>query len=757
MTIEKFLKIQDEGLFQDFVWPNNLDEFSKINLIYGWNGTGKTTLSRLMNKLGREVAAKSTNIEVKVDGKNLKASEFIEQEHNIKVFNRDFIDKNIMTRGHFDQIVFLGKNVENQKRIEKKEELSFEKIQEKFDHEDLQKKASKKLDTFCTDEARFIKDELYSAGLDESDYQNYNIHRYKTDAEKIFEDSNQLSKYSFDTKILESSPEKLLKIIKEPNKTEVKTFDYKLPDLESIAKNINKLLDKELTRDIVDIVKELENDQDLEQWTREGLRYFDSNDSESCPWCEEKPSTRRIRKLRKHFDDSYEKLHTSIKGAIDEIEFHINEIPDLESYQFLNLFSDLSQEYKTNLDKLDKINSEIRKWFSMALDSLKKKLGKMNEPFALDHQLPDLGENICEKIKSQLENHNSRSKAYHQQRIELCKLYVNKIILEKRDEYISYKSSVDEIQEQINGIDEIIAGIKDEIIELKENAKDSETPLDQLNLGITDFFGHSELQFKDGGEEQGYTIIRGGDSKATPQSISEGEKTAIALLYFLMSIESDNFVMPASIIVFDDPVSSMDSNFLYQAISKINEVASKVAQTFILTHNFSVLSEIKRNVTKKNKSEYKFYILEVQQNLEERTAVIKTLPKVLKDYNSEYYYLFYCLWSIETEQESSVKWHYNLANMSRRFLETFFKFRFPGKHLKAAIEASKLEQYKADCIDRFVNRRSHIDSIDVLDHQGDPLAEADLAVKYILEMVKKLDSNHYNNMVETIKENEPID
>lgn len=93
MTIEKFVKIQDEGLFQDFAWPNNLEEFSKINLIYGWNGSGKTTLSRLMNKLGKGVATENINVEVKADGKNFKASKFIEQGYNIKVFNCDFIEK----------------------------------------------------------------------------------------------------------------------------------------------------------------------------------------------------------------------------------------------------------------------------------------------------------------------------------------------------------------------------------------------------------------------------------------------------------------------------------------------------------------------------------------------------------------------------------------------------------------------------------------------------------------------------------------
>lgn len=665
-----------------------------------------------------------------------------------------FYRKNIITRGHFDQIVFIGKNVAIQEEIEREEESSFKIMQEKSDLGDSLKKASTEFDNFCTKIARFIKDQLYSAGLDESDYQNYNINRYKDDAKKIFEAGDQLTNYNFDTKILESSPEELLEIIKEPNKPEVKNLDYKLPNLELIADSIDNLLNKRLTRDIV---RSLEDDRDLEQWTWDGLKYYDSNNSKTCPWCEEKPSTKRIEKLRKHFDDSYEKLYSSIKDTIDKIESHINEIPDLESYQSLNLFSDLSQEYIMNLDKLGEINAEIRQWLSISLASLTRKLSKMNEPFSLDHQLPQLDKNICEKIKGQLENHNSRSKTYNKERMELCKLYVNKIILEKHDKYISYKNSIDEIKEKINAKDKVIAETKNRIIELKENAKDSKAPLDQLNLSIADFFGHKELQFKDDGEEQGYTIIRGGDSKATPKSISEGEKTAIALLYFLMSIGSDNLDISTKIIVFDDPVSSMDSNFLYQAISKINEVASEDVQTFILTHNYSVLSEIKRSMPKKNKAEYKFYMLEVLQNLEKRNAVIKTLPKVLKKYNSEYYYLFYCLWSIETGQESSLKWHYNLANMARRFLETFFKFRFPGKNLKIALEASKLDQHKVDCIDRFTNRRSHIDSIDIPDHQGDPLAEADLAIKYIMEMMKKLDLNHYNGMVNLIKEEQLVD
>ena len=39
------------GVFRNFGWPTDLPEFGRHNLIYGWNGTGKTTLSRLFRDL----------------------------------------------------------------------------------------------------------------------------------------------------------------------------------------------------------------------------------------------------------------------------------------------------------------------------------------------------------------------------------------------------------------------------------------------------------------------------------------------------------------------------------------------------------------------------------------------------------------------------------------------------------------------------------------------------------------------------------
>ncbi|MCW5199778.1 AAA family ATPase [Desulfobulbus sp. F1] len=39
-------KISSFGVFDNFQWSNELPDFKQFNLIYGWNYSGKTTLSR---------------------------------------------------------------------------------------------------------------------------------------------------------------------------------------------------------------------------------------------------------------------------------------------------------------------------------------------------------------------------------------------------------------------------------------------------------------------------------------------------------------------------------------------------------------------------------------------------------------------------------------------------------------------------------------------------------------------------------------
>ena len=51
MKITRINKIKGHRVFEGFTWPDDLPDFAQYNLIYGWNGSGKTTISNLLRHL----------------------------------------------------------------------------------------------------------------------------------------------------------------------------------------------------------------------------------------------------------------------------------------------------------------------------------------------------------------------------------------------------------------------------------------------------------------------------------------------------------------------------------------------------------------------------------------------------------------------------------------------------------------------------------------------------------------------------------
>lgn len=87
-------------------------------------------------------------------------------------------------------------------------------------------------------------------------------------------------------------------------------------------------------------------------------------------------------------------------------------------------------------------------------------------------------------------------------------------------------------------------------------------------------------------------MIERSDHPAT--NLSEGERTAIALHYFLSSVRKEADTGDAPIIVIDDPVSSLDDSVLFGVSSFLwaNLVNTDFAsQIFLLTHNFELFRQ----------------------------------------------------------------------------------------------------------------------------------------------------------------------
>jgi deoxyribonuclease-4 len=97
--ITKINKLKKFGIFQDFSW-NGLDDFKKKNLIYGWNYSGKTTLSKLFQNLefkDKDKYFSGSEFDIttgKEDTSTNHSQDDLENfPYDVKVFNTNYIKR----------------------------------------------------------------------------------------------------------------------------------------------------------------------------------------------------------------------------------------------------------------------------------------------------------------------------------------------------------------------------------------------------------------------------------------------------------------------------------------------------------------------------------------------------------------------------------------------------------------------------------------------------------------------------------------
>jgi wobble nucleotide-excising tRNase len=96
-VITKINKLKKFGIFQNFSW-NDLDNFKKKNLIYGWNYSGKTTLSKLFQGIHhreKHWIFPTSEFEITTEKEgvstNYKNDDLENFPYDVKVFNSQYI------------------------------------------------------------------------------------------------------------------------------------------------------------------------------------------------------------------------------------------------------------------------------------------------------------------------------------------------------------------------------------------------------------------------------------------------------------------------------------------------------------------------------------------------------------------------------------------------------------------------------------------------------------------------------------------
>ena len=750
MGIDRISKIKNHRIFRDFKWPSDLLDFKEKNLIYGWNGTGKTTLSNLFRATEKSLSINEGEIEFvisskKIDGSSLDTSQNLPQ---VRVFNKDFIAENVFTsHGDVLPIFFLGEeNIEKQKQVEilKIDLEEVEKRKQKKEGDKIQR--VKELDDFKKNHAKSIKDLLSSSGGKNS-YNNYDKRIFETKCNDL------LNLSETDQKQKLSSQEKLNSLknqIESLPKDSLPYIELTYPDTTILTDQINSLLEKTV---VSNVINSLKNDQELSNWVETGLGKHKKENSPDCLFCGQTLPDSRLKELESHFNDEYnafieeiDALSASIQAAMDELQ----SFTPPEKHRFyehlVDQFNNKSKEFLKDLDRVISYLKELQR-------ILQEKRKKPFQEISKDLEVVSGNKEIINGLNEIINRHNSETENFHtvitNARLSIEESKVSDCI----DEYNQKKNVIGNLADKIDGMLKIEKELKSKIRNNEKDIEERLKPAEELTKEIQDYLGTKELTIKI--KRNGYQIIRNEDDKA--ENLSEGEKTAIAFLYFLKSLEDKSFDLKKGIVVIDDPVSSLDTNALFQAFGYVKDRTKDAEQLILLTHSHSFFRLVKNwfnHLPNQNKKDInlrpaRFFMLINQTNDNLISSSIVKLDSLLHEYDSEYHYLFKIIYSAaNSEEEHPLEYNYHLPNIARRLLESFLAFRQPSKtgQLRQQMELILFDEVKKTRIIRFLHIHSHGEQISGPEHDPSILLETKSVLNEMLRMIQKEDERHFKEM-----------
>ena len=746
-SIKSTVKIKKFPSFVDFKPATDLPEFSKYNLIYGWNGSGKTTFSRILRLFELQTnqyddLANPAEFEFKLSDNSSISNGDLSTFKEIRVFNKDFIEDSVFCDGGPKPIFFLGKeNKEDKERITKTESELTPLTKDLESKRVLLAKTKDHRDKSLSNTAKEIKNALTTARADK--YRNYE----KDSLEKAIKDNAEKLKSPSTFILTDERLVALKKSILQVSGKSLSPISVPNLDLLELEKEVKDILAKSVTSKAIEFLK---SDTEISKWVEHGLGIHKNKKLETCAFCNQKIPPERLNELESHFNEEYQKTIEAIqilKQKTVSRELKIT-FPDSSSF-----YDDLVAGYLSEKEKAEKATEEFNarlKDVNTALEQKEKNL--FTQPALKDS--PVVGTTYFTKINEIIAKHNEKTTNFEQQITTDKETLEFHYIAEFIPAHNSTEAEYVTLQGQCKTCEEAVKAKEAEIKKLKESLITHHVPAKEINEGLEKFLGRADIQLKATDEKDGYQITRNG---IVAKNLSEGEKTALGIVYFITKIKEDGFNLSDSVIVIDDPVSSLDSNAIFQAFSFLKESIKEAGQIFVLTHHFDFFRQVKNWFSHYKKDDREFFMVVCREDAGVRKSQIIQIDKLLIDYESEYHFLFSVLYNFSGKKQTDLEKLYPLPNVARKFLESFLAFRVPilkksEPNIYNRLKEIKFDEIKKTRINRFVETHSHPRyESGVQDFDMTILAETPAIISDILEMVKVEDEKHYNFLIQSVQ------
>ena len=752
--ITKINKLKDFGIFQNFSW-NGLDDLKKKNLIYGWNYSGKTTLSKLFQVLEygdkyRLFPGSEFDITTEKDGisTNYTQNDIENFPFNVKVFNTQYI-KDVFISEDMDSDIepisfYLGDpSGELVKKIKK-----------------LNKKKA---------QLEHIRDNRYQKRINEFSNFNKANGKFSAKAKDIREnyldnklDQNQLNKGVIQ-QITDQVKDDLVKhILSDADRDKAKsdaiaenTFDPQkdkfsfAENFETLAEEVKNILEDTAPKAIP--FPELDEDKALFDWVQTGIKLHEGETE--CKFCSKTLPENRITDLNSYYSKKLQEIQSLIASTQEKIKAEKEKLK-IPFFDKIHLGSSFQQDYQKAVDNFNTTAQKYKAQLTILENDLKRKTSDYFKSIPITKIENITLKKELEEINKSIKAHNDWLAKFDENKKKTLAKILNHYVAEylQIENYNQKETEKNKASIIISAINTRITTNTTDRLHLETQLKSFVKGQEELNDILEILLHRQDIRIEI--KKDKFTLERTGHPAS---NLSEGEKSAIAFAYFLTELKSLRKdappKLPNTIVFIDDPVSSLDSNHIFQVRLLLHNFFKEddFEQLFISTHNFeffSVMLDTKLFGTiKRDTNENKRPLYFIKRN-DDNAALIKKLPSSFSSYKSEYVGLFHTVKEFnDLENKEDFTNLLILPNAVRRFLELYTLMKYPcdtevDNRVKKVFNPDDKPFYNTKLLHWF----SHQNQFEKVQQHDDKILQIEDAISELLEHIKTKDELHWKGL-----------
>lgn len=656
----------------------------RFSLVYGKNGSGKSTISRGFRKIAG-IEKPQIELSEMLDENNVVLTLADEDQKSLYVFNEDFIEDNIRIDGDgLNTIIVMGAIKEVDDRIKK--------IKPAYDNSIIEAEAQQKILNRYLDDRNILCPKYYIEKMQKCLKGNNSW--ASRDAE--------IHEKKINSKVKDNTYLQFIGL--HPSKTRdelIVAYDIEMKKL-AVAKTGSKIIDKRVPtlkvftneeNNVINILKEKiekpvlsEREKALFLTLQEDngnqklyniKSYFSRSQKIKCPFCFQDVDI-------KYADDLVQSVEKILSKKVEE---HQNKLTKEKLTIFeinLSYFKELSPEkVKDCEEKLEVLNSTIKR----VNELITQKIENVYKPviadkFELKKKYDECQDSLLELEKTRKE---FNSKAVDTTPIikELTNINSNIAYYDLKDLYEKYKKQLTDKKCEKKKFDELKQAeknLKEQKDELEQEKKNVRIAMDAINDDLAYiFFSRTRLRVEYDDDKY---VLYSHDRPVEPGNISVGERNAIGLCYFfnrIMENKNEEDVYKGKyMMVIDDPISSFD---MENRIGILSYLKYKLGQYFrgnddskflILTHDMQTFYDVKHSMIELVSSRYRCSEATSSKYVKYLELKNKNIIKIDIGKRNEYTALLGNVfdYAVKIDEQYSV----NIGNIMRKVMEAFGTF-----------------------------------------------------------------------------------